>query len=84
MKIIRCPMNGLRPEDEFICGGTIRKIPAPKDSDEVWRDYLFFDENLPAEVWEWWCHTPTTFWFAACRNTATDEIIATKTVEEIK
>ena len=75
-------MNGLRPEDEFIFGGTIRAIPPSAATDEVWCDYLFFDDNLPQQVWEWWCHTPSSFWFALLRDTATDTIIKTCTVEE--
>ncbi len=82
MKMIPCPRNGPRPEDEFICGGEIRPMPAEDAPDEVWRDYLFFSENLPGAVWEWWCHVPSNFWFAARRNTADDEISETRAVED--
>ncbi|MBE8158827.1 MAG: sarcosine oxidase subunit delta, partial [Betaproteobacteria bacterium] len=82
MKMIPCPRNGPRPEDEFICGGKIRTAPAEDAADEAWRDYLFFDDNLPGMVWEWWCHVPGNFWFAAHRNTETDEITETRAVED--
>lgn len=82
MKLITCPMNGPRPEDEFVCGGPVHKMPSASAPDEAWRDYLFFDDNLPGEVWEWWCHVPTGFWFAARRDTVRDEILETKPVAE--
>ncbi|MGI9305693.1 MAG: sarcosine oxidase subunit delta [Gammaproteobacteria bacterium] len=82
MKLIRCPLNGLRPEDEFVRGGRILPMPKMEDGDEAWRDYLFFDENLPGLVWEWWCHLPSGFWFAARRDTARDEITETRAVED--
>lgn len=82
MKQIPCPINGLRPEDEFICGGRIRAMPAAEAADAAWCDYLFFDDNLPAQVWEWWCHTPSEFWFAARRDTMSDEIIETRVVAD--
>ena len=82
MQQIPCPLNGLRPQDEFICGGIIRPMPAADADDIAWRDYLFFAYNLPGEVWEWWCHTPSGFWFAARRNTQTDEFGETMTVEK--
>ena len=83
MKLIPCPLNGLRPEDEFVCGGRIRAVPPPDAPDSAWRDYLFFDDNLPGEMWEWWCHLPSSFWFAARRDTVRDEILETREVAEI-
>lgn len=82
MKQILCPLNGLRPEDEFVCGGGIRVMPANSADDAAWRDYLFFEDNLPGEVWEWWCHVPSSFWFAARRNTLTDAMSETMTVAD--
>ncbi|MDM5147605.1 sarcosine oxidase subunit delta [Candidatus Persebacteraceae bacterium Df01] len=82
MKLIPCPLNGPRPEDEFVCGGSIRAVPPSDADDATWRDYLFFDANLPNEVWEWWCHTPSVYWFAARRDTYSDVISATMTVGE--
>ena len=82
MKLIPCPRNGLRPEDEFVRGGEIHPMPPENAADNEWRDYLFFHDNTPGEIWEWWCHTPSGVWFAALRNTATDEIIKTKSAED--
>ena len=80
MKLIPCPLNGLRPENEFIYGGIVRAIPPAHADDSAWRDYLFFDDNVAGEVWEWWFHLPSSFWFAARRNTTTDCILATLSV----
>lgn len=77
MKLVPCPLNGLRPEDEFVCGGPIRPMPDDSADDAAWRDYLFFEEGAASERWEWWCHTPSGFWFAARRNVANDEILET-------
>jgi sarcosine oxidase subunit delta len=34
-------------------------------------------------VTEWWCHTASSFWFLAERNTITDEVIRTFKADEI-
>lgn len=81
MKLIPCPMNGLRPENEFITGSPIQPLPQNGDS-AAWVDYLFMNDNTAGEVWEWWCHTPSGFWFAMCRNTLTDECLQTLSVAE--
>ena len=82
MKYIPCPLNGLRPESEFICGGSIRIMPDTTVDDATWCEYLFFENNIPGEVWEWWHHVPSGFWFAARRNTLSDEFCETLTVAE--
>lgn len=82
MRLIPCPLNGLRPENEFARGGAIRRLPAEDASDAAWTDYLFMDENGGGEVWEWWLHTPSGFWFAMLRNTTTDECLQTRSVKE--
>lgn len=82
MKQIPCPMNGARPEDEFAYGGRVQPMPAEDAADSVWAEYWFTDDDDGGEVWEWWCHLPTAFWFAARRNTATDEWLETMTVAQ--
>lgn len=84
MKYINCPMNGPRPENEFAYGGRIRAMPKQSDADAVWTDYLFMDDNSDGEVWEWWCHTPSVYWFAARRHLSADEWLETVTVAEAK
>ena len=51
-------------------------------SDETWAAHLFLEDNVAGDVCEWWMHAPTSYWFIARRNTITEEIIKTYTVEE--
>jgi len=42
MKLIACPINGLRPAQEFLYGGEVREMPDPSTcSDVEWADYVF-------------------------------------------
>ena len=84
MKLIPCPLNGARPEDEFVCGGRVRAVPPENADDSTWRDYLFFESQPAGEVWEWWCHVPSGFWFAALRDTANDRFVKTRSVTEME
>lgn len=78
MKILDCPLNGPRNISEFTYGGEVHEMPNPTScSSNDWAGYVFFDENPAGVVIEWWCHTATSFWFIAERNTITDEIIRT-------
>jgi sarcosine oxidase, subunit delta len=83
MKIMSCPLNGLRNIAEFVCGGEVREMPDPDGcSDAEWADHVFMQDNRAGEVIEWWLHAPTAFWFIARRDTRTDEILETMTVRE--
>jgi sarcosine oxidase subunit delta len=78
MKLMPCPINGPRNISEFICGGEVKEMPHPVDaSDHEWAEYLFIENNLKGIVREWWMHVPTSYWFIAERNIATEEIITT-------
>lgn len=82
MKIMQCPLNGPRNISEFIWGGDVRPVVDPATcSDAEWADHLFLEENIAGEVDEWWLHAPSNTWFIARRNTLTDEILTTTTVE---
>ena len=84
MKMMPCPMNGLRNITEFICGGEVENMPDPTTgSDHEWAEYLFIENNTKGIVREWWMHTPTSYWFIAERNTATEEIIKTYPASEL-
>ena len=50
-------------------------------SDDQWTEYLFLEQNLAGEIYEWWLHAPTNTWFIARRNTVTDAILETMTVD---
>ncbi len=77
MKLIRCPLNGARPLLEFVSGGEVRVMPDPQScSDAEWTAYLFNRASVPGVKREWWCHTPSGYWFIAERDTARDEILA--------
>lgn len=83
MKLLRCPLNGLRNISEFTYGGEYHPMPDHHNtSARGWVEYVFFHDNTAGVVIEWWCHTPSSFWFLAERNTITDEVLRTFTVDE--
>ena len=82
MKIMNCPLNGPRNISEFIRGREVKEAPDPAMcSDQAWAAYLFLEDNVAGEVCEWWMHIPTSYWFIARRNTVTEEILETYSVE---
>jgi sarcosine oxidase subunit delta len=82
MKLMTCPLNGPRNISEFVCAGDVKTMPDPATaSDAAWTDYLFLEDNIAGEVCEWWLHAPTNYWFIVRRNTITDEILETMTVD---
>ena len=84
MKIMTCPLNGPRNISEFSYGGEVTAMPDPKTCAAAeWADYIFMSDNTAGVVREWWCHTATSYWFIAERNTMTDEIIRTYPAREI-
>jgi sarcosine oxidase subunit delta len=82
MKLIPCPLNGWRNADEFVCGGELTALPAPDASDEAWVGYIFNRSNPAGLVREWWYHVPTSYWFILERDTLTDAILRSCTVEQ--
>ena len=75
MKLLTCPLNGPRPLNEFAYGGEVRDMPDPASgSDQAWAEYLFSEDNRRGMVREWWRHIPSSYWFIAERDTATDEV----------
>lgn len=78
MKILNCPLNGARNISEFTYGGEYHPQPDPAScSDRVWAEHVFFHENIAGVVVEWWCHTASSYWFLAERDTRTDEVLRT-------
>jgi sarcosine oxidase subunit delta len=78
MKILTCPVNGPRNISEFIYGGEYHPQPDPKQSsDREWAEYVFFHANTRGRVIEWWCHSATSVWFLAERDTGTDQVVRT-------
>ncbi|GEO82878.1 sarcosine oxidase subunit delta [Pararhodospirillum oryzae] len=77
MKLMPCPLNGPRNMSEFSYGGEVRVRPEPGADPAVVADYVFHKHNQPEVTREWWCHVPTSTWFIAERNLATDEIVRT-------
>lgn len=78
MKLLACPINGVRPISEFVYGGEIRPMPDPQTcSDDIWSDYVFNRTGVAALKREWWCHSPSGVWFIAERDTATDIVLRT-------
>lgn len=84
MKMMNCPLNGLRNISEFVHGGEVRPMPDPnRCSDGQWAEYVFFHDNTIAVVKEWWLHSPSGYWFIAERHTQTDEVIRTYDPSEL-
>lgn len=82
MKILICPLNGPRNISEFVWGGEVKAMPDPATaSDAEWSAYLFLEQNTAGEIYEWWLHAPTNYWFISKRNTITDEVLETMTVD---
>lgn len=84
MKMMNCPLNGLRNISEFTYGGELKSIPDQNTcTDEEWADYVFNKSNIAGVVLEWWMHSPSSYWFIVERHTVTDEIIRTFDAKEI-
>ncbi len=78
MKLLNCPLNGLRPVLEFAYGGELRAMPDPdRASDAQWADYVWNRNGAPGVKREWWCHVPSGYWFIAERDTLRDVVLAT-------
>jgi len=83
MKLMRCPVNGWRPIQEFSYGGSLRSMPPPQESsDQQWADYVFHRSGAAAVKKEWWCHLASGVWFIAERDTFTDKILRTYLFQE--
>lgn len=78
MKLLHCPVNGVRPIQEFAFGGEVRPMPDPAQaSDDQWGDYVFNRNGEPGVRPEWWYHIASGIWFVAERDTRKDEFIRT-------
>jgi sarcosine oxidase subunit delta len=78
MKLMTCPVNGIRPIQEFAYGGVFRPMPDPGScSEKDWADYVFHRAGEPGVKREWWYHIASGTWFIAERDTLKDEIIRT-------
>jgi sarcosine oxidase subunit delta len=84
MTLMPCPMNGPRNIQEFVCGGEVKAVPSAEADDAAWSAYLFLEENRRGVVREWWCHAPTSYWFIAERDTATDTVLRTYDAGELR
>jgi len=84
MKILDCPLNGPRNISEFTYGGEFHPMPDPVNTNSrEWSEYVFFHDNEAGVVTEWWCHTATSYWFLAQRNTITDQVLRTFPADEV-
>ena len=78
MKLLTCPINGIRPLSEFIFGGEFRRMPEPGlCSDKEWAEYVHNRTGAPGVKKEWWYHSPSGTWFIAERNTLSDQGLRT-------
>lgn len=77
MTYMNCPINGPRPESEFICWGKGRPEPYDLCTDESLVEYVERCIDEPGVVTEWWCHRPTNTWFVAMQSRATGQFLTT-------
>ena len=84
MKLLTCPLNGPRNITEFTYGGEYHPMPDHQQaSSREWAEHVFFDDNNAGVVVEWWCHSSSSYWFLAERNTISDKILRTFPADEI-
>ena len=84
MKLLSCPLNGLRNISEFTYGGEYHPTPDHQTtSSRDWAEHVFYQDSTAGIVIEWWCQTPSSFWLVAKRNTLTDEVVRTFTPDEL-
>jgi sarcosine oxidase subunit delta len=81
MKIMTCPLNGPRNISEFVCAGEVKPLPAPDAAPEIWARHTYIEANTAGVVFEWWLHAPSAYWFIAERDTRTDRIVRTMSVD---
>ena len=48
-----------------------------------WADYVFIENNTKGLVREWWIHLPTSYWFIAESDTATNDVVRTYPADEL-
>jgi len=82
MKLIECPLNGVRSVQEFVCGGAVTREPLPDAPAKAWAEYVFADDNSRGTVDEWWCHVASAYWFIVRRNRSTNAVTATYTIDQ--
>lgn len=84
MKLLRCPLNGVRPISEFAYGGEVRAMPDPDAAtDAQWASYVFDRSGVPGVKREWWYHLASGTWFIAERDVASDTVRATWLPHEV-
>ena len=83
MKILNCPLNGPRNISEFAFGGEVQEMPAANAGVREWAAYVFIENNTRGVVREWWIHLPSSYWFIAERNTATNEVVRTYAPDDL-
>ncbi len=78
MKMMRCPINGLRNINEFTFGGELQlEHELFLKADAVWAKSLFFKYNGQGFVLEWWLHQASGYWFIVERHRLSNEITRT-------
>lgn len=78
MKLMPCPVNGVRPVSEFAYAGEVRESPDPETcTDAQWAAHVFLRAGAPGVKREWWLHVPSGVWFVAERDTARDHVVRT-------
>ena len=82
MKLLKCPLNGIRNVQEFVCGGDVKIEPTPDAAIIDWSDFVFGEDNRSDCVAEWWCHIASGYWFIVSRNRSSNAVVATFTVGE--
>jgi sarcosine oxidase subunit delta len=78
MKLLACPLNGVRPIAEFVYAGELRNMPDPDATgDREWAQYVFHRNGAAGVKRELWYHAPSGTWLIAERDTQRDQVLAT-------
>jgi methylglutamate dehydrogenase subunit B len=80
--LLPCPNCGPRPVEEFTCAGEVTSRPRASPSQRELTSYLYFRRNVAGVQREWWYHgLGCETWFQADRDTRTNEVLKTETVQ---
>ena len=81
--LLHCPTCGERSVYEFRFGGEFRQRPPETASSHEWAEYCYARQNEAGVQKEWWYHhLGCRTWFLALRDTTTNTVQTTFSVED--
>jgi heterotetrameric sarcosine oxidase delta subunit len=81
--LLTCPHCGTREVTDFGFGGEVSSRPKARPTHRELNAYAYFRRNAAGLQREWWVHrSGCGAWFLAERDTTTNEVLWTATVED--